>query len=458
VSKPNTLPEWLQYIETSHTQEIDMGLDRVVKVFDRLGLDFSEICVVSVAGTNGKGTTCRFIEQACLHVPFRVGVYASPHLLQFNERIRMCGVDVDDDTLCAAFAQVYEAAQGNASNNGAELEYKCRANESAAAESISLSYFEYATLCSLVIFVQSDIDICILEVGLGGRLDATNIIDAHIGVITSIGLDHQAYLGNTTEAISAEKAGIIKPAQQVVIGYSNMDESVNEVLKRFSNEALLRDRDFGVLQDKKNSLLAGHGTGWINVNGISFTYALQDAKIPPQNIMTALASMHLIARFFNSPNSLLLEHKAIENLIDTVCVPGRFETLNASPHIILDVAHNEDSAKYLLTRMQQKRFAKCHIVIGMLKDKNIEATIDQLSALNAKWYCVDLPSQRGEKADRLQKAVNKHGQEAQQFENVALGLQQAIVHCRTNDIILGVGSFVLAASFVHALSDYQRCN
>jgi dihydrofolate synthase/folylpolyglutamate synthase len=464
VHKENTLDEWLQYIETAHTQEIDMGLDRVVKVLDRLSLNFSTICVVTVAGTNGKGTTCRFIEQACLHVPYRVGVYASPHIANFNERIRVCGVDVDDATLCAAFAKVYDAAQGSydergkssehVSDNGTQHEKPAKKDNK--NNSISLSYFEYATLSALLVFAESNLDICILEVGLGGRLDATNIVDAHIGVITSIGLDHQAYLGNTTEAIAGEKAGIIKPAQQVVIGYSNMHQSVNEILKRFSNQALICDQDFGLRQNKADEADSSHKLGWINMNGQPSTFSLQNSKIPPQNIMTALASLHLIANFFNHSKPLLLSNKALEALIDTVSVPGRFELISKSPHIILDVAHNEDSAKYLLTRMQQKQFNKCHIIIGMLKDKNIEATIDQLSALNAKWYCVDLPTDRGEKAERLQRAVYKHKQEAEKFENVSMGLQQAIVHFRTNDIILVVGSFILASNFMQALLENKR--
>jgi dihydrofolate synthase/folylpolyglutamate synthase len=419
-----TLNEWLKFIESAHIQDIDMGLERVRNVYNRLALDFSSKCVISVAGTNGKGTTCRFIEQASLLANKRVGVYASPHIEQFNERIRLDGIDVTDANLCAAFAQVYNAANGNRSQN---------------EKPITLTYFEYATLCALYLFAHSDIDICILEVGLGGRLDATNILDANIGIITSIGLDHQSYLGNTTEAIAGEKAGIIKAAQQVVIGYENMHETVKAVLETFSNRALLCGEDFGITHMHAGII------GWIDINGTLQKFSLVKAKIPPQNIMTSIATLKLIAEYFQSPQPLLLPVTTIDSLIEKVGLAGRFETINQAPLIILDVAHNEDSAEYLVTKMQQQDYNNCHIVIGMLKDKNIEGTIARLSLLNAKWYCVDLPTPRGEKSHRLATAVDKYQQKHLQFEKVSSALQQAVDDHRTNDIILIVGSFVLAS-------------
>lgn len=433
-----TLSQWLKYIETAHTQTIDMGLARVSKVFNRLSLNYANTCVVTVAGTNGKGTTCRFIEQACIQAGYKVGVYSSPHIENFNERIRLQGQDAPDDVLSDAFARVYQAA-----------------NHYQQEEIVSLSYFEYATLCALVVFADASLDVCLLEVGLGGRLDATNIIDANIGVITSIGLDHQSYLGNTTELIAAEKAGIIKPKQKVVIGYANMHESVQHKLKNLNNTFLAREIDFGIESapiENSNQNEISH-MGWLNVHQEKLQFDVSSTNIPPQNVLTAIACLQLISKHFACDDALLLPIEQIRKLIQNVSMPGRLQTLSHLPNIILDVAHNEDSAKYLVGRMQQIQYKQCHIVIGMLKDKNIEATIDCLAELNAKWYCSDLPTERGEKAARLAKSVESHGQFNQSFNNVTLALQQAIHNYGTNDIILVVGSFILASECMIAIKE-----
>lgn len=430
------LSQWLEYIESAHSQSIDMGLARVSKVFERLSLNFGHICVVTVAGTNGKGTTCRFIEQACIQAGYQVAVYSSPHIENFNERIRLQGEDVLDEPLCNAFARVHKAAK----------HFK-------DGDPISLSYFEYATLCCFVIFADAKPDICLVEVGLGGRLDATNIVDANIGVITSIGLDHQDYLGSTTELIAAEKAGVIKPAQQVVIGYANMHESVKTVLKSLTNTFLASEIDFGIESKQILNTQSVNDFGWINVQQQKHQFDLSRSNIPPQNVMTGIATLQLIAKYLQCEESLLLPIDAISKLIAKVNMPGRLQTLSHFPYILLDVAHNEDSARYLVARMKQMQYKQCHIVIGMLKDKNIEATIDCLAELDAKWYCVDLPTERGEKAERLLKAVDKYGQISQSFKNVKLALQEAVHRYGTNDMILVVGSFILASRCMVALNE-----
>lgn len=447
-----SLAQWLAYIESAHPDEIDMGLSRIRQVFSNLGLVFPITCFVTVAGTNGKGTTCRFIEQACLTKGYSVGVYSSPHILQFNERIRINGKDASDQILCNAFEKVYQATypSGNGANN-AQTE-----NDKINQTPITLTYFEYATLCALAVFAEQQVDICLLEVGLGGRLDATNIIDADISVITSIGLDHQSYLGDTKELIAAEKAGIFKPAQHVVIGYADMQNSVKDALhaKQLDtkqNVALLRNRDFG--------------EDWLKLSSLAYTannevvkFDVQSAKIPKQNVMTAIATLMQIARVMQTEkfirlntsikpdaNLFLLPQKSIQNLITQVQMPGRCQIIKTQPLTILDVAHNEDSAEYLVKKLEQFEYNRCHIVIGMLKDKNIEATIDRLAQLNANWYCVDLPTNRGEKAIRLSNAVKVHQQTAKSFENLKMGLQEAMRASDSNDMILVVGSFVLAS-------------
>ena len=475
------LDDWLEYIEHAHTQAIDMSLERVSEVLSRLSLDYASSCIVSVAGTNGKGTTCRFIEQACLKAQLSTGVFSSPHINVFNERIRVEGKEVDDATICAAFDTVYKAAQckSQVSQQTSDLAPSAQLSNRTvycSQDTISLSYFEYTTLCAFVIFAAAKVDVWVIEVGLGGRLDATNIINAHIGVITSIGFDHQKFLGNTLEAIAGEKAGIIKPSQKVVIGYSDMQRSVAQILGQFATHTLVCDKDFGMHTIKAsargavtsdstrlegpsfaaNTLSKDTTIGWVKIDKQTYEFSLQDTNIPAQNVMTALATLSFIAKFFNAKHPFLVPTPMLPDLISSVRVPGRFETVSVSPCIILDVAHNEDSAKYLLNQLQKKTFDKCHIIIGMLKDKNIEATIDVLAPLQANWYCVDLPGPRGEKAIRLQQAVHKHNQPAFAFESVASGLEHAVVKCQSNDIIVVVGSFILAAHLMEALTHYQR--
>lgn len=434
------LSQWLEYIETAHPHTIDMGLARVSEVLSRLSLNFKDTCLITVAGTNGKGTTCRFIEQACIQADFKVGVYSSPHIEKFNERIRLQGRDACDHSLSTAFSRVDQAAK----------HFK-------GGEPISLSYFEYATLCSLVIFADAKLDICLLEVGLGGRLDATNMLDADIGVITSIGLDHQNYLGETTELIAAEKAGIIKPNQRVVIGYSDIHESVKSILKTNNSRFLASEIDFGIerLEPANNSERPWKTTtiGWINIASQRLQFTLAEANIPAQNIMTAMATLQLISEHFTCKEPLVLATNELTNLIPSVSMAGRFQTLSYSPLIVLDVAHNEDSAKYLVSRVKQMQYNHCHIVIGMLKDKNIEATIDCLADLNASWYCADLSTERGEKAKRLTNAASKHKQNSQSFHSVKLAVEQAVHHYETNDMILVVGSFILASSCISTLNE-----
>ncbi|MDT0594587.1 bifunctional tetrahydrofolate synthase/dihydrofolate synthase [Glaciecola petra] len=421
-----TLEQWLTYIELTHPSNIDMGLERVDQVAKSLNIDFSTATVITVAGTNGKGTTCRFIEQACLRSGLTVGTYSSPHILQFNERIRLNGDDANDQSIIEAFEAI-EKARGQT----------------------SLTYFEFATLCSFVLFSRAKVDVCIIEVGLGGRLDATNIIDADIGVITSIGLDHQSYLGETTELIAAEKAGIIKPQQAVVVGYAEVHDSLNRVISKYAGTCLIAERDYEY--DQLNNRVV-----FKDINTREYSFNLTAARIPKQNIMTALACLFLLARKQKTTNSFLLAPEQLHELIASVSMPGRLHTILRSPKIVLDVAHNKAAAEGLVKVLNQTHSAtgkqaskpKFHVIVGMLKDKNIDDTILALSELDAIWYCVSLPSERGESANNILKSVQNAPQnnqrQAKSFDNVELGLKHAVNAADTNDIIVLVGSFVIA--------------
>lgn len=468
MSQKRSLTQWLSYIEHAHSISIDMSLTRIRKVFVLLEAMINERqqalpdsikpkCVVTVAGTNGKGTTCRFIEQACVKAGYSAGVYASPHITHFNERIRINAVEASDAQICEAF-DVVEQARISASKE----------SQLSGEPEISLSYFEYATLCGFAQFMLSKLDVWIVEVGLGGRLDATNIIDANIGVITSIGLDHQSYLGDTTELIAAEKAGIIKPQQNVIIGYPAPHKSLLKIAEQQNATLKICGIDFGLSEGLASATsesdsglsIARPNLGWIRSSEQVFELELGKAQLPKQNIMTAIACLCEIAIHLNNQENFLLSVDELQELIDTVQMPGRFQILQESPKIVVDVAHNEAACEYLLKRLQTISFSRCHIVVGMLKDKNIEASLACLAELNANWYCVSLgaqiSAQRGENAQRLQKAIMDFGQTASCFDNVAQGMQSAMNKAQPNDIIVVVGSFIVASECMRFMSSKNK--
>jgi dihydrofolate synthase/folylpolyglutamate synthase len=440
-----SLATWLAAIEAGHPTEIDMGLERVATVAQLLNIDFGKLTVITVAGTNGKGTTCAMIEATCIEAGLSVGVYGSPHIIAFNERIRLNGKDASDQQICNAFEQICEVKK-----------------------LISLTYFEYATLAALLLFVKAKLDIVILEVGLGGRLDATNIVDADISVLTSIGLDHQDYLGDTLEQIASEKAGIVKAHKRCVIGYAeeynnaakNIDALQNQVLKRSA------DFDFAVNNASSSGATSSQAryNGWVEYGHQRRDFYWNVGHIPAANIMTALASLTFLSGVLaEKPRKndaaqqrlevLLSEPERISTLINQVKLPGRAQMVNASPLIMLDVAHNEAAAQYLCEKIGTFDFSRCHIVIGMLKDKNIEQTIAALSSIKAKWYCADLPSARGEKGTRLLNAlpqVSKVGHA--QYASVELALQSAIEQASNTDMIVVLGSFLTVAGATQYLS------
>lgn len=461
----SSLSDWLSYIEKAHVKNIDMGLGRMQKVLSALNLKYSDTCIVTVAGTNGKGTTCKFIERACFSAGLSIGLYSSPHIQCFNERIKVNEQYANDIDICNAFEVVREAAK--TADNGAE---------------ISLTYFEYATLCAFVIFAEATLDLWVIEVGLGGRLDASNVIDADIAIITSIGLDHQDYLGDTEDDIAAEKAGIIKANKKVVVGYPNAHQSLLQIANNRSDELLLCGKDFGLKMGQNNTVQAWFseqleiGTTCLRTNrGL---VDVTEAKMPQQNLATALAALRFIVNHFaiKKPpikngadlQANMFSAQNLTFLIARTQLPGRFEIVQQSPMIIVDVAHNKAACELLSQRLKsllmKRGHGKVHLIIGMLKDKNIEDCIDTLFHLSANWYCVDLPSERGEKAQRFQQYIEKlykasklssntkdtHANAVKSYEQVKQALSDAIDNYSSDDIILVVGSFVLASEFMLA--------
>lgn len=432
-----TLSQWLSYIEQAHTQEIDMGLSRIKQVASKLQIDLASCVVVTVAGTNGKGSTCRFIEQTLLACDATVGVYSSPHIHQFNERIRLNGTNVSDQIICEAFNKIY--TESATANNG---------------QPISLTYFEYATLCALLIFSESELDVCLLEVGLGGRLDATNIIDADIGVITSIGLDHQDYLGDTLSEIAFEKAGIIKPKQHVVVGYDNPQSSLLNYIVE-TNTVFFKGVNFDIKEDSTDK-----SVGWVRFHDDLFEIDLSQANIPQQNIMSAIATLLFVfdkllkrdAARFESINYIDIA----QSLVPQVTMMGRFQVLQKQPYIILDVAHNQAAAELVVKQCERLDYTSCYIIVGMLKDKNITDTIKALSALKPSWLCSELPGARAAKAEIIANVAKQYTNNVRILPSIESALNLAKNEASPSDLILVVGSFIVASECLHALDKQEK--
>ena len=400
------LDAWLDYLLQQHPTEIDMGLARVSQVANFLQLtDLGSAKVITVAGTNGKGTTCAFLESILLKAGYSVGVYSSPHLLKFNERVRINGQDVQDSDLISAFETIESNRKG-----------------------ISLTFFEYATLAGLYIFKQKQVDVVLLEVGLGGRLDATNIIDADISVLTSIGLDHQAYLGNTRESVGIEKVGVCRADNPAIIGEPDVPEQVIQRLAQIGSQTSFVDKHFAKTEKEQN---------WA-FKGIRQIDNLTYPSLPIQNAVTAIQTI----LSFNDA----ISDDIIREGIKSARVPGRMELISTHPTVLLDVAHNPQSARYLksqLSKFQGKRvFALC----GMLKDKDIQKVIDELDGAFNHWNLVTLDVDRGAKASEIG-LYFKDSSSIDCFDSVEAGWNELKAKITEDDVVIVFGSFYTVAGF-----------
>ncbi|MDF7670031.1 bifunctional tetrahydrofolate synthase/dihydrofolate synthase [Orbaceae bacterium ESL0721] len=411
LSKPRSssdLQTWLSYLEQIHPKTIELGLTRVKEVATRLDLLQPAPYLFTVAGTNGKGTTCRTIEMILLAAGYRVGVYSSPHLIRFTERVRINNQESTEQETVESFVAI-ERQRGD----------------------ISLSYFEYGTLSALYQFKKAKLDVVILEVGLGGRLDATNIVDENVAVITSIGIDHIEYLGNTRESIGREKAGIFKKSAIAVVGEPDMPKSISMTATEVGCPLYAVNRDWSYI------------TNHLNPKEWSFFAAnrefdqLPKPHLPLANAATALAAL--------TYSALDIPPTAINVGLAKASLPGRLQKIAENPLILLDVAHNPHAAAYLQTqleqlKLEQKEGGKLRFVIGMLKDKDIAATLDQLQG--DAWYCASLYGERGCDAAILVELLQKQGvTHIQSFSDVQAALSKAKLDAQPEDMIVVLGSF-----------------
>jgi dihydrofolate synthase/folylpolyglutamate synthase len=403
-----TLTDWLCYIEQKHPQhQIELGLGRVLKIAQRADLHLLPGKKILIAGTNGKGTTARTLEQLCAVQGLSVGVYSSPHLLQFNERLRINGIDVSDSLWCDAFAFI-EQLRGD----------------------IELTYFEFTTLASFYLLKQQQPDICLIEVGLGGRLDATNIIEPDLSILTTVDLDHQDYLGPDRESIGREKAGVFRAGKPAVIGEVDIPLSVLKYSQDIQAKLLCINADY----QYKVTDSAFH---WQGVQ--SHLEALPLTAVPLQNIATALTALEALA--------LLPTKQQAAEVLSTLSLPGRMQWLSKAPGILLDVAHNPQSAGYLAAQLQfiKAGYARVYLLVGMLKDKDIQQSLAPFHTLADHWHLVDLPGARGAQANSLVQYLPEQSSYTC-YQDLESGYQQGLLSLQPNDLLVIFGSFVTVSA------------
>ena len=404
-----TLADWLAYIEKQHPQSIALGLDRVRAVSGKLAIEIA--CpVITVGGTNGKGSTCAMLESMLQAGGYRAGLYTSPHLRRYNERVRIGGREVGDAPLCEGFAAV-EAARGE----------------------VPLTYFEFGTLAALYLFSRSKLEAAILEIGLGGRLDAVNVVDADCAVLTSIGIDHVEFLGATREEIGREKAGIFRPGKPAIVG----DPGPPETVLTANADLQLIGRDFGY--ESQGTQWAYWGPGGKR-SGLAHP-ALRGA-VQLRNASAALAALDCLR------DRLPLAMQDVRRGLAEVSLPGRFQVLPGRPLVILDVAHNPEAAAVLAAGLGASGYAPETIaVVGMLKDKDIAGVLRAVAPRITRWHFASLQGPRGASAARLGEALSEFDSTTPRTEHpdVAQALAAAKKEAGENDKIVVFGSFLTVA-------------
>ena len=413
-SSMNSLDSWLAHCERLHPHTIDMGLERVQEVVKRLGLHF-EACVITVAGTNGKGSTCAMLEACLLQAGYRTGVYTSPHLVHFQERCRIHGESVQPDDLLPHFAKV-EAA-------------RCQGSE------ISLTYFEFTTLAILSLMAEANLDVAILEVGLGGRLDAVNVIDADCAVITSIDLDHTDLLGPDRESIGVEKAGIMRAGKPVIVSDPVPPDSVLARAASIGADLWQFGKDFNFTGDKQQWAWAGRGRRY---SGLAYP-ALRGANqlINASGVLAALEAVR---------TRLPVTAQAIRNGLAMVELPGRFQIIPGQPTLVLDVAHNPHAVAALSENLDAMGFyPTTHAVFGAMADKDVSAIMARVGVLVVRWYFCDLPTARAARAQDLQKqwqqTNTRKNVTSNTYADPQAALEAAVAAADPADRIVVFGSF-----------------
>ncbi|WP_341918288.1 bifunctional tetrahydrofolate synthase/dihydrofolate synthase [Polaromonas sp. YR568] len=411
MDKPTTLEDWLAHCERLHPHAIDLGLERVRSVAERMALRF-DCPVITVAGTNGKGSSCAMLEAILGQAGYRTGVYTSPHLVHFEERCRLRGEMASADQLLPHFERV-EALRGD----------------------ISLTYFEFTMLAIFSLMAASGLDVVILEVGVGGRLDSVNIIDADCALITSIDIDHTELLGKDRESIGREKAGIMRAGKPAVVGDPVPPQSVLDHAAEVGADLWRLGHDFNFSGDKQQWAWAGRGRRYA---GLAYP-ALRGANqlVNASGVLAALTALR---------DRLPVTAQAVRNGLGMVELPGRFQIISGQPTLVLDVAHNPHAVAALTENLDAMGFYPCtHGVFGAMADKDLAQMLKRVGPLVDRWYFTDLPTARAAKADDLlatwQALNTRQDARVSVYADPVQALQAAVAAADPTDRIVVFGSF-----------------
>ena len=428
------LSQWLDYISATHPSEIEMGLERVRKVYSRLSLTLRGTKVVLVAGTNGKGSTIAMIESALSALGYQVGAYTSPHILEYNERVRINGTPVEDAPLVSSFERVENARAA-----------------------IPLTYFEFGTLAALDLLASAELDVILLEIGLGGRLDAVNIVEPDLSIITSIGLDHTDWLGNTLDQIGLEKAGILRNGVTFVAG-EDMPKSVLEKSVELNCKRFLCRENFD--NDK--------------TQGVYLTYAgarhffegFPQVRLPENNILLALQAT--LCLYNDMSDRAGQFDQAVFNIvvksIEQVCIPGRLELIPVNAEVYIDVGHNAHAAVYLkaflMHHAQQNK--SIQLIYSSLKDKDVSAIAEILAPCADRWLLAPLDCERAMSVEELSASVKMYASDnVSCFDSVADAIRAGIGYAeqaqKNNRTVLTLifGSFYMVEAAKRFFKSYE---
>jgi len=426
VTRPRTLDAWLTCLETLHPKAIAMGLDRIAAVAQRMSIRI-DCAVIVVAGTNGKGSTCAMLEAIYRRAGFRTGLYTSPHLMRFNERVRVNASEASDEALVAAFEMV-EAA---------------RESGDADAVATPLTYFEFSTLAALLLFSEARLDVLILEVGLGGRLDAVNIVDPDVAIVTTVDIDHVDWLGSRRDAIGREKAGVFRTGKPALCGDPDPPRTLVEQAEAIG--ALLWRIGVDYRYEAERTQWRYDGPGGARY-GLPLPALRGDYQL--RNAATALAAIDALH------SRLPVAAGAVRDGLVNVELPGRLQVLPGRPSIVLDVAHNAQAARVLADALSTMGyFPRTFAVFGMLADKDIEAVVRALAPRIDCWYVAPLPGARGASVTRLESALAAAAIDAQSirpFGDVADAFAAARNDAHDTDRIAAFGSFLTVAAVLAA--------